>query len=96
MLDQLMAARQQMENVKKELDLVIVEGRVEGILVKMTANKEVTEISIDPTLSGDLEALEDLIRVAVNKAIDAATKESEKASARLAGALLPGLKGLGL
>lgn len=93
MFDKLMAARQQMENLKKELDLVTAEGIAEGGLVKVicSGNKEILEVKISSELQGDTEALEDLVRVAVNKALAEAGRQAEIHSARLAATLLPGL-----
>lgn len=76
MFDKLFAAQQKAEEVKKRLDTVSVQGIAEGgkITVTATANKHIQSISIDEEFSktADREELEELIALAVNKALEQA------------------------
>jgi nucleoid-associated protein EbfC len=56
---------------------IVVETEVEGIKVTVNGNKEVLNISIiDPTIMGDKEQLEDLLVVAINRALDEAGEKA--------------------
>ncbi|SMC75619.1 YbaB/EbfC family nucleoid-associated protein [Pedobacter nyackensis] len=76
MLDKLMAAQQQAEEIKKRLDTISVFGEVEGgaIRITATANKAVTAIDIDEEFykQADKEELEELLLTAINKALSQA------------------------
>jgi hypothetical protein len=73
MFDKLFAAQQKAEEVKKRLDNVSVTGTAEGgkITVTATANKFISAVAIDADFlkTADKEELEELIAVAVNKAL---------------------------
>jgi len=91
-------AQKQMGDIKKKLDDVLVEAQSEGGLVKVkaTANKRITNISISQELldTKDIEELEDLVMVAINRALD---KADEISSEQLQGAalnILPNLQNL--
>ena len=88
-------AQKQMEETKKRLNGVFVDGSAENGLVKVTstANKKITNISISKDIVGDKEALEDLIIVAVNKALEEADKVHETEMGGLAQGMMPNLFG---
>ncbi len=73
MFDKLMAAQQKAEEIKKRLDTVSVFGEVEdgAIKVTATANKTITAIHINEDFykENDVEAIEELLLTAVNKAL---------------------------
>ncbi|EOR94391.1 hypothetical protein ADIARSV_2380 [Arcticibacter svalbardensis MN12-7] len=73
MFDKLMQVQQQAEEIKKRLDSISVKGEAEGgkIVVTSNGNKHISAIHIDEEFykSSDREELEELIAVAVNKAI---------------------------
>ncbi len=97
MLNQLMSQMQsQTDEAKKKLDSVIVETQAEGGLVKVTAtaNKKILSIEINDEIANDKETIEDLIIVAVNKAIEKAEEVSEKEMSNIAQGILPDLGGL--
>ncbi|MDB5013191.1 MAG: hypothetical protein JWQ25_1393 [Daejeonella sp.] len=81
MFDKLFAAQQKAEEVKKRLDTVSVTGIVEGgkISVSATANKFIQGVTIDEEFlkSADKEELEELIALAVNKALEQAEQISQ-------------------
>ncbi|PPK99232.1 YbaB/EbfC family nucleoid-associated protein [Parapedobacter indicus] len=98
MFDKLFEARQKAEEIKKRLDHITVTGEAEGGLIKVTAtaNKEVTEISIDPVFlsNADKEELEELLTVAVNNALKQADQVSQTEMQGAAKDMLGGLGGL--
>lgn len=81
MFDKLFEAQQKAEEVKKRLDTISVTGEAEGgmIQVTATANKYVTAINIDPDFlkSAEKEEIEELLAVAVNKALVQAEQISQ-------------------
>ncbi len=73
MFDKLLQVQQQAEEIKKRLDNITVTGEAESGKIKVTAtgNKQITSINIDETFfkEADKEELEELLVVALNKAI---------------------------
>ena len=98
MFDKLMAAQQKAEEIKKRLDSVMVTGEVEGGAIKVTAtaNREVTDVSIDQAFlaSADKEELEELLAVAINNAMKQAENVSQSEMQGAAKDMLGGLGGL--
>jgi len=98
MFDKLVEARQKAEEIKKRLDHITVIGDAEGGLIKVTAtaNKEVTEINIDPVFlsNAEKEELEELLAVAVNNALKQADEVSQAEMQGAAKDILGGLGGL--
>jgi len=97
MFDNLMSQMQeQAAEIKKKLDKTIVEGQAENglVVVKATGNKKILSVAISNDIVNDKEAIEDLIIVAVNKALDEAEKVSEKESKHMAEGLIPDLGGM--
>ncbi|WP_207533672.1 YbaB/EbfC family nucleoid-associated protein [Desertivirga arenae] len=87
MFDKLLQVQQQAEEIKKRLDTVIVSGEAEAGKIKVTStgNKSITSITIDENFlkEADKEELEELLVVAVNKALAQAESvhQSEMAAA---------------
>ncbi|HYK77501.1 MAG TPA: YbaB/EbfC family nucleoid-associated protein [Daejeonella sp.] len=81
MFDKLFEAQKKAEEIKKRLDTVTVNAEVEGgkIRVLATGNKVLSSISIDPDFlkTADREELEELLAVAVNKALSQAENVSQ-------------------
>jgi DNA-binding protein YbaB len=81
MFDKLFEAQQKAEEIKKRLDTISVSSEVEGGKIKITAtaNKRITNISIDPDFlaSAETEELEELLVIAINKTIDQAESVSQ-------------------
>ena len=81
MFDKLFAAQQKAEEAKKRLDTISVSGTVEGgkITITATANKVIQSVIIDGEFltTADKKELEELIALAVNKALEQAEKISE-------------------
>lgn len=98
MMGKLQEARKMMDESKKRLDAICVDGEVEngGIRVTVTGNKSVKAVAIDPDLFQqiDCEALEELLVVAMNKALAEAQKVSDAEMKNAAGSMFPGMPGM--
>ena len=100
MFDKLFQAQQKAEEVKKRLDSISVFGETEGgkVRVVASANKEIREITIDNEFLEQLhdkEELEELLVVALNKALQQAENVSQAEMQVVSQDLLGGLGGLG-
>lgn len=99
MFDKLFEAQQKAEEIKKRLDTISVSGEAEGGVIRVVANanKHISEISIDPEFlkTADKEELEELIAVAVNKAIQQAEQISQTEMQAATRDMLGGMGGLG-
>lgn len=99
MFDKLMSQmgpmKEAMDQSKKKLETIIVKGEAESglIAVYMNGNRKVTDIKIDASLieNGDNEALEELLQVAMNKAIESASNVNEMEMASAARSMMPGM-----
>ena len=98
MLQQLMAAQQKAEEIKKRLDTVSVSSEVEGGLIKITAtaNKAITAIEIDEEFlkNADKEELEELLLTAINKVLVRAEEVSATEMQAATQDMLGGLGGM--
>ncbi|MDM8177659.1 MULTISPECIES: YbaB/EbfC family nucleoid-associated protein [Olivibacter] len=98
MFDKLFQAQQKAEEIKKRLDTISVSGEVEGGAIKViaTANKEIKSITIDPTFheGADLEEVEELLVVAINKALQQAENVSQTEMQAATKDMLGGLGGM--
>lgn len=81
MFDKLFQAQQKAQEIKARLDNISVMGEAEGGQVRViaTANKEIKEVTISEDLyaEGDREQLEELLIVALNKALAQADQVSQ-------------------
>jgi DNA-binding YbaB/EbfC family protein len=96
LMQQAQKMQQEMERAQQELASLEVTGQSGGGLVEVTMSGKhaVRKISIDPSLTDDLEMLEDLVTAAVN---DAVNRVAEAVQERMAGMgqglqLPPGMK----
>jgi DNA-binding YbaB/EbfC family protein len=98
MFDKILEAKQKAEEVKKRLDGLTVMGSVEGGKIKVTANgnKVVQSIMIDEEFlkEADKEELEELLTLAVNKALEQAENINQSEMAALSQQMFGGLGGL--
>lgn len=98
MFDKLMQAQQMAGEVKKRLDTVMVSGTAEGGKIKVTANgnKVVQAVAIEESFlkEADKEELEDLLVVAINKALEQADTVSQTEMAAMTKEMLGGMGGL--
>ncbi|WP_454804368.1 YbaB/EbfC family nucleoid-associated protein [Mucilaginibacter phyllosphaerae] len=99
MFDKLMEAQQKAGEVKKRLDAITVTGTAEGgkITVLSNGNKVIQSVTIDTDFykEADKEELEELLVVAINKAIEQAENLSQTEMAAMTQAMLGGMGGLG-
>lgn len=99
MFDKLFQAQQKAEEIKSRLDNISVSGEAEGgkIRVIATANKEIKEVKISDDLfaEGDKEQIEELLLVALNKAMQQAENVSQTEMSAASQDMLSGLGGLG-
>lgn len=99
MFDKLLAAQQKAEEVKKRLDNISVTGDVENGAIKViaNANKVVKSMEIKEEFFAetDREGLEELIVVAVNKALAQADSIAQAEQAAMTQEMLNSMGGLG-
>lgn len=98
MFDKIMEAQQKAGEVKTRLDGITVTGTAEGGKITVTANgnKVVQSISIDEEFykDADREEIEELMAVAVNKALEQADNVSQTEMAAMTKQMFGGLGGL--
>ncbi|MBS1530028.1 MAG: YbaB/EbfC family nucleoid-associated protein [Bacteroidetes bacterium] len=99
MFDKLFEAKQKAEDLKKRLEGITVSGSAEGGMITVTANanKILQSVTIDEEFlkSADKEELEELLVVAVNKALEQAENINQSEMAALSRDMLGGMGGLG-
>jgi DNA-binding protein YbaB len=98
MFDKLFEAQQKAGEAKKRLDAITVTGTAEGgkITVVANANKIVQSVNIDDDFykEADREELEELLLVALNKAMEQADNISQSEMAAMTKEMLGGLGGM--
>jgi len=98
MFDKLMEAQQKAGEVKKRLDAITVSGSAEGgkITVNANGNKVIQSINIDDDFfkQADKEELEELLIVALNKALEQVDNVSQSEMAAMTQQMFGGLGGL--
>lgn len=95
MMDKLQGMQQQVEEIKKRLDTITVQGEAEKIVVKINGNRKIQDITIPDNLMDDKEALEDLLITATNRAIELASNLNDTEMASSAKGILPNFPGFG-
>ncbi len=95
-MEKLNAMKAEVEETKKRLDNITVEGEAESGLVKvlLTGNRDLKSIQISPELAGDTEALEDLISLAFSRALEKANNVNETEMNGAARGFMPNIPGL--
>ncbi|WCT12359.1 YbaB/EbfC family nucleoid-associated protein [Mucilaginibacter jinjuensis] len=98
MFDKLFEAQQKAGEAKKRLDAITVTGTAEGgkITVVANANKIIQSVSIDDEFykEADREELEELLLVALNKAMEQADNISQSEMAAMTKEMFGGLGGM--
>jgi DNA-binding YbaB/EbfC family protein len=82
------------EAMRQTLALATVTGKADGITVTANGNREIMNIQIDPAILADKEQLEDLLVVAINRALKAALELEGEAAQKLLQESLGSLGGL--
>jgi len=97
MMAKLKDAQQKIEETKKRLNTVLVDGEAGNGMVKVTvtANRKVKNNFIDNELT-DKEEIEDLLIIALNKALDKANSINETELATAAKDGIPNIPGMDL
>jgi len=98
MFDKLFEAQQKAGEIKKRLDGITVSGSAEGgkITVSANANKVVQSVTINDDFykEADKEELEELLVVAINKAMEQADNVSQSEMAAMTKDMFGGLGGM--
>lgn len=98
MFDKILEAQQKAGEVKKRLDAITVTGTAEGgkISVNANGNKQILAVNIDEDFfkQADKEELEELLLVAINKALEQAENVSQSEMAAMTQNMFGGLGGL--
>lgn len=96
MFGKLNEAKQKAEEIKQRLAGIVVTGEAENgaVRVEATCNRRIKDIFIDEKLLADKDQLQDILTVAINRALENADNLAEAEMQALAGQLLPGLGGL--
>ena len=85
--------------IQKQLSNIYVDAEAEGGLVKVTSdcNLKITNIEIAEELlkTDDKSEIEDLVIVAINKALEKAKETQEKELSEVAQGMMPNIGGLG-
>ncbi len=94
-INQLMQQAQKMQKdinkAQEEVGKMIFTSKKDLVEVEINGNKEITKVTLDKNIEkDDIEALEDMILIAVNDAIKQAEAEMEKKLGRYSKAM-PGL-----
>lgn len=94
MMEKLQQMQQQAEESKKRLDTITVSGEAENgkIKIDITGNRKVKSIQIDESVMADKEGLEELLLIAMNRAIENADKVNESEMRSTAMNFLPNMK----
>jgi len=95
MFDKLNAMKQQMEDLKLRMDQLQVNAEAHHGAIRVTANGNgrIVAIKLNPEWLSECDAdeAEEMIQVAVNRALEAASDAHAQEMKGLAGGLLPGL-----
>ena len=98
MFDKLMEAQQKAGEVKKRLDAITVKGTAEGgkITVQANGNKVVQSVLIDEDFLKEAgkDELEELLVIAINKALEQADNVSQSEMAAMTKDMFGGMDGL--
>ena len=94
MMERMQEMQQKTEDAKRRLDNITVTGEAPAgaVVVEMTGNKKVKNVSISVDLAQtDQEELEDLLVIAFNKALENAENVFDAEMKTVAMGMLPGM-----
>ena len=99
MFDKIFEAQQKAEEVKQRLETITLSEQAENGAIKVTATagKTIKSISIDENFvkENGIEALEDVLVVAINKVLAQAENVSQAEMSAMTSQMLGGMGGLG-
>ena len=98
MLDKLMEMKKRMDEVKARLDTIVVLGEADqgNVKVNMNGNRKVLDVKLNLSFLNqeDAEQLEELLQLAINRALEQSERVNESEMKSVAGSILPGMPGL--
>lgn len=94
MMEKLSQMKQSVEESKARLETISVKGESSGFEVQMNGNRKVLDVKIPEGFDGDTEEIQDMLVIAINRAIEAADKVNEAEMANSAKGILPNLPGM--
>jgi DNA-binding YbaB/EbfC family protein len=98
MLDKLMEMKKRMDEVKTRLDTIVVSGEADqgNVKVNMNGNRKVLDVKLNLSFLNqeDAEQLEELLQLAINRALEQSERVNESEMKSVAGSMLPGMPGL--
>jgi len=96
MMGKLKDTQEKIKATKERLDSVLISEKSndEKLRVTLTANRVITQITIDDTLLEDKEQLEDYLVVVLNNAIEKASRINEAELAAVAKEGMPNIPGM--
>lgn len=96
MMRKLQDAQKKVEETKKRLDSVFVDGESGNgtVIATVTANRKIVNIAIDDSILTDKEELEDHLIIALNNAIEKASAINDQELAAAAKDGMPNIPGL--
>jgi DNA-binding YbaB/EbfC family protein len=98
MLDKLMEMKKRMDEVKSRLDTIVVSGEADqgNVKVNMNGNRKVLDVKLNLSFLNqeDAEQLEELLQLAMNRALEQSERVNESEMKSVAGSMLPGMPGL--
>jgi DNA-binding YbaB/EbfC family protein len=98
MLDKLMEMKKRMDEVKSRLDTMVVSGEADqgNVKINMNGNRKVLDVKLNLSFLNqeDAEQLEELLQLAMNRALEQSERVNESEMKSVAGSMLPGMPGL--
>ncbi len=94
MFDKINALQAQMEEMKTRLAAIHVDGVADGVRVVVDGNKNVISVHISDETFVDKEQVEELVVVAMNKAMENAENVNKAEMQSIAGKMMPSFGGL--
>lgn len=95
LMNKLQDMQQQNEAVKAQLATQHVTGEAEGVKVTANGNRVITDLHIPADVLDDAEAVQDLVLLATNRALEQAGALHDQEMAKTARGLLGGMGGFG-
>jgi DNA-binding YbaB/EbfC family protein len=98
MFDKLMEMKKRMDEVKSRLDTIVVSGEADqgNVKINMNGNRKVLDIKLKlPFLNQEnAEQLEELLQLAMNRALEQSERVNESEMKSVVGSMLPRIPGL--
>jgi DNA-binding YbaB/EbfC family protein len=93
-----MEMKKRMDEVKTRLDTIVVSGEADqgNVKVNMNGNRKVLDVKLNLSFlnKDDAEQLEELLQLAINRALEQSERVNESEMKSVAGSMLPGMPGL--